>query len=806
METLLQDIRMAVRQFVRRPGFAAVAIGSLALALGGNALIVGIVDGFVLRPFPYPEADRLVAIGVTFPKLSSDTGYVEVISPAEYAEIRESRAFAHVGAFDLGNRNISGGDVPERVFTALLLDDLFPVIGMAPQLGRGFTAEELAPRGRPAAIISDRLWRTRFGSDPGIVNRTIRIGGEATPVVGVMPPGLVLIGTDLWIPWGGSTAAVPRNVRQFTVLGRLAPGASLSTARASLATIAGQIEQTNVTAFKEYAGWQLTPTPFAAALLQDVRPAAFLLLAATVFVLLIACTNLANLFLARATSRQREIAVRLALGAARWRLARHVLAETTLLALAGAAGGLFLAFVGLQFAPALVPDQFRMLDLHAVVNTRVVWWSTALALGTGLLTGLLPAWHAMRTDPHGSLKADARTGTSRGAGRLRAALVVAEIALSVALLLGAGLLVRSFDRLQRVDPGFEARGVLTMRLTLPRERYPADAANAFFDALVERISSVPGVSSVSAASQFPPQEPFDTQFAVEGQDAGVTTLPSSLITVATPAYLSTLRVPLRGGRPFAAGDRLDTDPVAIVNESFARRYLPDTDPIGRRISIGPPDARRRWTTIVGVVGDYHNRGLAQPVRPEILIPMRQQVLWNQLFLLVRAEGAPEALLPLIREAVAALDPEQPIYSVQTLEAAMATASFQQRVAAVLLTIFAILALSLAAIGIYGVMSYTISARTQEMGVRLAVGAQRRDVLWLVFRQVLWLSVAGLSIGTGLVLAGGRALQGLLFGVTPSDPVTLAVATVVLTGIALLAAWGPASRASRVDPIQALRYE
>jgi len=806
MDTLFQDLRYALRQFVRRPGFTAIAVLSLGLAIGGNSLIYGMLDGFVFHPFPYPQPDRLVAIGVAFPKLSSETTYGEALSPAEYLDIRTNRSFAHVGSFDLGNRNISGGDVPERVFTALLLDDLFPVIGMAPALGRGFTPEELGPNGPPVAIISHRLWQTRFGRDPAILNRAIRISGRAASIVGVMPPGLVLIGTDLWIPWGGDPLTVPRNVRQFNVLARLAVEASLAQANAELGAIARRVEQSEKPKFAEYENWQLTATPWAAALLKDVRPAAFILLGAVGLVLLIACANLANLFLARSSTRQRELAVRLALGAARWRVMRLVLTESVLLAIGGAAVGLAIAWFGLKSAGVLIPGQFQMLGLEAGVNLRVLWWSLSLALVCGLLVGVLPALQATRTDPHESLKADARTGGSRGGRHLRHALVVAELALSVVLLLGAGLLMRSFLNIQRVDRGFDPRGVLTMRLTLPRERYPGDAAGAFFDRLSERLAALPGVRAVSAASQFPPSGSLGTQFKLERAQADGQTLPTALITVATPSYFETLRVPLRAGRILSATDRLDTTPVAMINQAFATRYLAGTDPIGKRLSLGSPDQARPWTTIVGVVADYRNNGVTQPARPEIYIPVRQQTAWNQLFMLIRTDGSPGGLLPSARQTVSSLDPEQPVYLIQTLEEALATSSFQQRISALLVSIFAGVALVLAAIGIYGVMSYAVSARTQEMGVRLAIGAQRRDVIWLVLGQVLRLSAIGLTIGIGVVVVAGRALEGLLFGVRPADPATIATVTFVLGAVALVAAWAPASRASKVDPIQALRYE
>jgi putative ABC transport system permease protein len=806
MDTIRQDIRYALRQFLRRPAFTAIAVLSLAIGIGGNSLIYGLIDGYVLHPFPYPDPDRLVSVGVTFPKLSSETRYVEVLSPAEYEDIKTSQTFAHTAAFDLGNRNVSGGDVPERVFTALLVDDLFPVIGMTPALGRGFTRDEFAPNGPRVAIISHRLWHSRFGADPGILSRTIRIGGETAAIVGVMPPGLVLIGTDLWLPWPVDTASIPRNRRQFTVLARLAPGVSMEQANAELSSIAARVQTAEAARYKEYEGWRLTATPWAAALMQDIRTAAFLLLGAIALVLLIACANLTNLFLARSTTRQRELAVRLALGAARWRLARHLLTETLLLALAGAAAGLLLTYFGLKAASALIPSQFQMLGLEAGVSQRVLWWSLGLAIASGLLVGLLPALQAARTDPHDSLKSDGRAGAGRSGRRLRQALVVGEIALAVVVLLGAGLLIRSFARIQRIDPGFDARGVLTMRLTLPRERYQGERINAFFDALLERIAAVRGVRAASAASQFPPLSFSTTEFVLEKGNVANDSLPTAVVTVATPGHFDTLRVPMRRGRTFTAADGLNTPPVAVVNHAFANRYFQGADPIGQRVRLGSPDRQRPWTTIVGVVADFRNSGATQPVRPEIFTPVHQQTDWNQLFVLVRGEGSPGALLPSVREAVMSVDAEQPIYAIQTLDEAIALSSFQQRIAALLLGIFAAVALALAAIGIYGVMSYSVSARIQEIGVRLAVGAQRGQVMWLILRQVLTLAAAGLAVGIAALLALGTAMQGLLYGVRPSDPITIAAVAAALGLVALAAAWSPAWRASRVDPIDALRYE
>jgi putative ABC transport system permease protein len=808
MESIVQDLRQAIRLFVQRPGFTAVVVLSLALGIGGNALIFGLADNIVLNPFPYPDPDRLVAVGISLPRLGSGRSYVESLSPAEYLDVRRSRTLRHVMAFDLGNRNISGGDVPERVFTALVWGDPFETFGMRPAHGRGFRPEEAAKGAPPVAILSHRIWSSRFGSDPSLVGRTIRVNGAATTVVGVMPPGLLVIGTDLWLPMPVDPSVFPRNRRQFAILARLAPGATMAQANAELATIAADVERQYVGEFAEYRGWSLEATPWTKALLGEARPAAFLLLGAVGFVLLIACANIANLLLARAAARQREIAVRLALGAARWRIARQLIVESLALAVAGCAAGLALAVAGLRAARSLLPAQVIALGPEIGLDARVLGFSALLAIVAGLAVGVVPAIQATRTDPHDSMKSDARGATAgRGARRLRHAFVVAEIALALVLLAGGGLLIRSLLRLQQVDPGFDPAQVLTMRLTLPREKYEGAAVNQFFQELVDRVARMPGVRGASAASQFPPSGPFDTQFQIEGHDRPAQgALPQANITVATRDHFGTLGVPLRVGRGIAATDGPDTPLVAVVNETFARRFLAGANPVGRRISIGDPRPNRPWAEIVGMVGDVRNRGLRESVEPEIFIPMHQQTVWNQLFLLVRTQADAKAALAGVRREIMAMDPEQPVYAIQTMEEAFGNSVFQQRTAAILLGSFAALALVLAAVGIYGVVAHAVGARTQEIGIRMAVGAGRGHVVRLMLRQVLGLALAGLAIGLGLALALGRAASSLLFEIGPGDPLTLAAVSALLGAVAVLAAWTPIRRATRVDPVVALRYE
>ncbi len=806
MEAIVRDLRQAFRQLVHRPGFTAVAVLSLAIGIGGSALIIAFVDGFVLRPFAYPEPERTVAVGVTFPRASDEERFIEALSPLEFLDIRGSRTITSIAAFDIGNRNISGGDRPERVLTGLALTDPYGAFGLAPALGRTFTAGELVPRGPSVAIISDRLWRGRFGGDPSVVGRAVSVNGTPTLVVGVMPPELLVLGVDLWIPWAGDPLNVPRNSRQFTLIGRLAPGATLAEANAELAAIAAQTAAVHGAAYEEYEGWRLSATPWVTALMRDIRPWTRLLLIAVGLVLLIACANLSNLMLARATTRQREMAVRLALGAGRAGVARHLVAEVALLSIVGGAAGVLLAHAGLPALVSLVPAQINSLGVTAAINGRVLAWAALLTIGSAGLVALLPVFQSTRAHPQDSLRTNGRGATAaRRPLRLRHALIVAEIALSVVLLAAAGLMVRSFGNLRGVDLGFEPANVLTLRVTLPTEKYRGQAINAQFQQIVDRLAQTPGVRAASLASQFPPQGPFSTPFRFEGRELPGATLPTALITAASDAHFRTLNVRLAAGRVFERSDAVDAPPVALVNEAFAARYLPGVAPLGHRLRTGPPDRASPAMEIVGVVSSTRNRGVGDPPAPEIFVPMHQQ-LNNQMFVLVRADGDAAAMLPAVRQQIASLDPEQPIYAVQTMDEAVAASTFGARLSVILFGMFAAVALTLAAIGIYGVMSYAVSARTQEIGVRLAVGADRRAVVGLVLGQVARLTAVGLAIGMAGVLAASSLIRRVLFEVQPADPLTIVSVAALLGTVALGAAWLPAWRASRVEPVNALKYE
>ena len=810
MDTFRQDLRYACRQLARRPGFAAVAILSLALGIGGNTAVFGIVDSFVLHPFAFPDADRLLIVGPSFPRLSSETRFVEVLSPAEYEDIRRARSFAGTAAFDLGNRNISGGDVPDRVFTAFMIDDAFPVIGLRPFLGRGFTAEELAPKGPPAAIISHRLWTSRFHADRSLVGTTIRVNGNAATLVGVMPPELLLIGTDLWIPWGATADAVPRNMRNFSVIGRLAPGASRRSAETELAAIASRIATDHAAQFPEYAGWRLSPQPFANGVLENMRPAGMLVLGAVALVLFIACANLASLMLARASGRQREFAVRAALGAGRRRQAQQLVTEVAVLAAAGGLAGFALASVAIRASNALVPPQLTMFGLGATLNPRVALWCALSTMAAVFLVGVLPAVQSGRAEPNESLKQDARSTTGgRGARHARHGLIVAEVALAVMLALGAGLLLRSFVNLQRVDPGVDPGSVVTMRLTLPQEKYRSgEAITTFFEELARRVETLQGVERAGLASQFPPQAFFRTRLLVDGAPPpGGQTLPTAYATIASRGYFPALGMRLQAGRLFDDRDRQGAPHVAVVNEAFVTRFLGGSAPLGARIRLGDKPEQSAPSELIGVVANTVNAGAASPPMPEVFVPMEQgRDRWNQLFLIARVNGEPAQAVAQIRQAVASIDPDQPVYAIQTLNQAFEASIVMQQVSAALLTIFAVVALALAAVGIYGVTAYGVRTRTQEIGIRMAMGAERSAVVWMVLRQVFALVAAGLTLGVGAVVALSPALASLLFGVSAIDPLTVLATASLLGAVALGAAWWPAWVASRVDPVVALRYE
>jgi putative ABC transport system permease protein len=805
VEPVRNEIRQALKLFVTRPSYAWPAVFTIALGIGGAAMVGGLIDGLVLRPFAYPDAGSLVSIGVTFPKVSDRERVIEALSPLEAEDIAGLRSLERVIAFDLGNRDISGGDVPERVFTALLLGDPFRTLGMAPIIGRGFTPEELGRSGPRAAIISHRTWVSRFGADPGILGRAIAVNGAPTPVVGVMPAELLLIGTDLWLPLGAAATDWPRTARQFTVLARLAPHRTLDEANAELATLASRMASAHGRELREYDGWRLAATRWSDVLAGRMKPAASLLAAATGCLLLFVCANVSSFQITRLSTRQRELAVRMALGASRLRVARELLVESLVIGLAGGALGLAVAAWGLTASVALLPAQLGMLGVEPTFSTRVFALGLLLSAISAGLVAILPAMLLGRIGSGDALKADGRGTTGgRRPQRLRQGLVVLELAVALVLLVGAGLMAHTMAMLQQRHPGVDVDNVLTMRLTLPRERYQGPAIGGFFTRLVERLQATPGVVGAAAMSQFPPNVFGSMRFALPGT-AESGELPSADWTIVTPGAFDVLGIPLREGRLLNAADRQGAVPVTVVNESFARRYFPNRSAVGQRI-IGEGESRPVWE-IVGVVGDTLGRGVTSEPEPELYVTVEQgPAEWNQHFLVLRTAADPSSQLATVRRVVAELDPEQPVYAIQTLEDAFAASILQQRATAFVLLVFAGLAALLAAGGVYAVTAQSVAARRTEIGIRMALGAAGRTVSRMIVGQTLRLLALGAIIGLAGGIALGRLASSLLFDTSPTDPLVLAGVTASLILLGAAAGWLPARRASRIDPARALRDE
>ena len=808
MGSLFQDLRLGFRSTRQAPAFALLVVVTLGLGIGATTVVFTAVDGFVLNPFPYPEPGTLVGVGTEFPRLDSDLSYFENLSPAEYEDVRAgSRTLRDVVAWDMGNRQVTIGDRTENLFSGFWWGNAFPTLGMAPQLGRGFLPEEIE-RGDRVAVLSHRVWRDRFGGDPSLVGGTLLINGEPYTLIGIMPPRTLVYGTELWIPMPVGPEVYPRNRRQFQILARLAPGATLEQANIELRALARRIEQSYAGEHPEYEGWGMVATTWNDINVRTMRPAALVLMGAVGFVLLLVCANVGSLVLARSVGRRRELAVRLALGARRGRLVRLLLTESVVLALLGGLLGVFVAFVGVRAIVSALPALALPVPGDLAVNARVLGFTAVIALASGIAFGVVPALHASRFDIQRLLQSEALSATA-GAARLRLQriFVGVEVALALVLLVGGGLLVNSFLRLQAVEPGFETSNVLTMRLTLAWERHTEESIQAFFRDLADGIRGIPGVTAVGVASQFPPGVFSRSSFWIEGRaQDDEENLPSAFTTLVAPGTLETLGVRVLAGRVFDERDAANAPPVAVINDAAARRYFPGEDPLGRRLKLGGPDEENPWFEVIGVVGDTRNRGLDAASEPELFASTEQLPgAGNQFFILVRTRGDPLGMLGAVREQVRALDPAQPVYAIRTVEQAFSQAAAPRRISTLALTIFALFALGLAGVGIYGVVSYAVTQRTREIGLRIALGAERAAVRRMVVRQALVPVVLGGAAGLAGAIALGRVLSALLFEVSATDPLTITAVAMLLVIIAGLASWLPALRASRLSPVSALRF-
>ncbi len=801
MRTFVQDVRYGLRMLGKNPGFTVVAVTALALGIGANSAIFSVVNAVLLRPLPYKDPGRLVKVWETYPQFPK----VEASVPNLLDWKAQNHVFEEIAAYRTGENgfNLTGVGEPERIQGTFASASLFPLLGMQAALGRTFLPKEDKPGGEPVVILSHRLWQRRLGSDPSLIGKAVTLNGRSYMVVGVMPRGFAFPSwAELWMPMGqmGTDELTSRVYHPLEVIARLKPGITLMQAEAEMDTISHRLQQQYP---KTNRGWNVRLVPLDQELLGNLRRALLVLLGATGLVLVIACANVANLLLARAAARQKEIAIRAALGAGRWRLTRQLLTESVLLSFLGGALGLLLALWVLDLLVALGPTEIPGVK-EIGIDARVLGFTVLISFLTGAIFGLVPALQVSKTDLNETLKEGARTSTSGFHGsRLRSPRVVSEVALALVLLVGAGLLIKSFLRLLRVDPGFNPHRVLTLRIDLPDSKYSSnDRIAAFYQQLSQRIKTLPGVETVGMINYLPlsPESTNRTRFTVEGRPVSeFETLPVAELRSINPDYFRAMRSPLLKGRYFIDTEKVS---VCIINETMARRFFPHEDPIGKRVNTGDLAPQPFWLSIIGVVGDVRHFGLDDRARFDVYVNSTE----SEMYLVVRTASDPLSLAPAVRREVQAVDKDVPVSNVTTMDQILSNSLSSRRFSMLLLGIFAGLALILAAVGIYGVISYSVTQRTHEIGIRMALGAERSDVLRLVVRQGMVLTLAGVGAGVAGSLALTRFLSSLLYEVRPTDPATFVSISLLLTGVALLATYIPARRATKVDPMVALRYE
>jgi putative ABC transport system permease protein len=814
MDTLLQDLRYSLRRLAKSPAFTAIVVLTLALGIGANTAIFSAVNAVLLRPLPYRESHRLVTIEHLYPSLDLEAP-VSVPGFLDYK--RKSRSFETMAVQTGWQANLTGVDEPVRMQGQRVTGEFFTTLQVPALLGRTLQPGEDAPGRERVAVLSYDGWRRIFGGAPDIVGRSLSLNGESYEVVGVMPSGFRDFfnrNAELWAPLVFQPDQMTdenRTSEFLNLVARMRPGVPVEQAAGEMRTMAEQLKRDYTDNYPP--DWSLLVTPLGVQATGNVRPALLVLLGAVGFVLLIACANVANLLLARAATRSKEIAVRTALGATRERLLRQLLTESLLVSLAGGAVGLLLAYAGVRALGAADVGNLPRADEIGIDGT-VMLFTLFVSLLAGVLFGLAPAVHTAATDLHGALKEGGRgTTADRGSHALRRSLVVTEVALALTLLTGAGLLLKSFARLQQVDPGFDPGNLLTFNLSLPEIRYPNDTAQtAFFDQVLPAIAGVPGVVGVGGTSVMPFGGSWATgSFDIEGyQPPENQPGPWGDIRVVSPGFFEALRIPLLRGRYLTDEDRGGTREVAVIDQEFVRRYWPTENPIGKRFTFGPPDGvtdttQNRWIEVVGVVGHAAHEGLDADPRIQLYLSYRQTAL-PFMALAVRTQGDPERYVNLVREAVRSVDPDQPISNIAPMDELLSRSVGQRRLSVMLLSLFSGIALVLASVGIYGVMSYSVTQRSRELGVRIALGADRAEVLRLVLRQGMGLAVAGIGIGLAAALALTRLIESQLYGITATDPATFVLVAAVLASTALLANLIPAIRATRLDPARVLREE
>jgi putative ABC transport system permease protein len=809
VEDLWQDLRYGARMLIKQPGFALIAVVTLALGIGANTAIFSLVNAVLLRPLSYREPDRLVSVQGTNPQKGFK---IDRVSPADLADWREQNSvFEQLAASRDAQYNLTGRGEPELIFGYRFSADFFQLLGVNPILGRTFLPEEDRPGSPRVVVLSQRLWQRRFGSDPNIIGQAITLNGEPYTVIGVMPPGFQHPKlTELWTPLALDPSLMSdRRQRFLNVVARLRPGITPARAQAQMEQIARRLEQQYP---ETNTGQKVRVIGLRENSVRDVRPALLLMSVSVGFVLLIACANIANLLLARATARRKELAIRLALGASRFRLMRQFLTESMLLSVLGGLCGLLLTFWSASSLLTLAPNNIENLNIPKVeeipIDGRVLGFSLLLSLLTGVVFGLAPAWRAAQPELTARLKEEGQSSATGSRGRrLQHLLVVAEIALALTLLIGAGLMIKSFLRLQQGTLGLDPRNVLTVQVFLPQYKY-ADhqKRRGFVQSVSQRLEALPGVQSVGAINWLPLSGFWNSiPFTIEGRPLPKPgEEPEADDRIITPHYFQTMGVRLIQGREFTDQDRKGAPQVAIINETLARRFWPNENPVGKRLNLSD-STRGTWWEIVGVVGDVKAFGMDRETHADIYRPY-PQIPFPIMAFTVRTSADPLSLVTAVRNEIWAVDKDQPLFKVLSMEQLAAESITLRRVSMLLLGTFAVAALILAALGVYGVMSYSVTQRTQEIGVRMALGAQTADVLRLVIRQGMKLVISGVALGLAASFGLTRLMERLLFEVGATDPVTFAVIAVLLTAVALLACYIPARRATKVDPMIALRYE
>ncbi|HET9743690.1 MAG TPA: ABC transporter permease [Terriglobales bacterium] len=808
LETLPQDLRFGVRTLRKNPGFSIAALIMLALGIGGNVAIFTVSSAYLLKPLPYHDPGKLVLVEVN--RREGNQEQSDCCTLMRYEEIRDhSRSFSGVAAVTSDSLALSGHGEPEQVSVARISPNFFDVLGVRPQLGRAFSDEEGRPEGKPVVMISDSLWHTRFGGDPGIVGQTVNLDDTPSTIVGVLPRGVqfpFLGPAEVWTPrYFELSLLTPQHIRSgvsyLTILARLAPTASISSATAEMNVLNSEYARDNPKAHDVGPNVAMSVVDLRDRTVANIRPALLLLSGAVGLVLLIACANIASLLLSRALARSKEIAVRAALGARRGVLIQQLLTESLILSLLGGALGLGLSYAAVSLLARAGSEDLPQ-GFSITTDLRVLVFVLAISLFTGLLFGLFPALQLSKINVNAALRDEGRGSTGgRERKQWKSALVVGQVALSMLLLISAGLLVRSFSRLLTVDPGFDPRHVLTMDVALPTVKYgEAPTQIEFFDELTRRVSALPGVSAAAVSAALPLTRIRITPILAEGQpEVPITERPFTVIQTISPGFFDTMRISLRAGRAFTAADNAQAPKVLIVNEALARRYWPNQNPVGKHVIVG----RGMPAEVVGVAANAKNNGLALPAEPQLYLPF-PQLPWANMYLLVRTAMDPLTLVPQVRAQLASIDPDQPITHVQTAEELMDSSRAQPRFMMMLLTIFSVTALVLAVIGIYGVLAYSVAQRRQEMGIRLALGANKADILRLILGQGLALTLVGIGIGLLAALAVTRVLSGLLYAVGAHDGLTFIAAPLIFATIGLLASYVPARRASLADPAESLR--